>query len=204
MAIDFSSELKLAARQITHYLKRNISIPTDLLEKYDLLNTLQNGGGGGGGGSSVTPVTITTGIENATNVESIQTNLQSLVNHDRKIVKPTLTSQSINSTSNSNPLLTFTASNTPSSLYIAQASETTAHWVGLFDTSVVPTTGSNLLISFYNSGSEGFQLLVDEQYFNTFNLNGFTVVRSSSPLIYNPLVSILLQPSLIRVTARNI
>jgi hypothetical protein len=42
MALDFSSELKLAARQIAVYIKKNTAIPADLLKKYDLLSTLKN------------------------------------------------------------------------------------------------------------------------------------------------------------------
>jgi hypothetical protein len=42
MALDFSSELKLAARQIAVYIKKNTTIPEDLLKKYDLLSTLKN------------------------------------------------------------------------------------------------------------------------------------------------------------------
>lgn len=202
MALDFSSELKLAARQIAVYINKDLIIPKDLLSKYDTLYGLVNGGGGGG---STTPGAITTGINDASNVDNIELNTSRFISRQRATSKSVLSLQSNLSTAITTPIFTFSSgSKTPSTLYIAQTAATTPHWVGFVETNAVPTTGAILKLSFYNSGDAGFQLLVDEPYFNAVDFSEFTVVRSSTGDVFTPLSAVLTAPSLLRITARGI
>jgi hypothetical protein len=89
---------------------------------------------------------------------------------------------------------------TPSSLYLVNTAAIAAHWLVFLEQGDLLT--SAVTASFYNPGTAGFQLLVDEDTFACFNMNGFQIARSASPLGYLSLGANLANLSFIQLTTR--
>ena len=71
------------------------------------------------------------------------------------------------------------------------------HYVGILPA----TPQTQFITSFYNPGNAGFTMIIDYNYFKTLTIIGYRIVRSSSPLGFNQLPTLLSNPSGIRVTS---
>lgn len=160
------------------------------------------------GGALYTPVNPIT-VPSKSNLVAIQNNITDIVNKTIITARDTINVLTAFNT-NAALLANSTASNqVPASIYLVNPTATTPHWVGVCaDPSPISGT-TEMLVSFRNPGTEEFQLLVDLNYFNAvfgnggFNTLGYSLVRSSNPIVYTSLGSSLSSSSFVRFIIRG-
>jgi hypothetical protein len=76
-----------------------------------------------------------------------------------------------------------------------------AHWLVINNTNTATTTGvTPTVAAFYNPGTAGFQAFYDTNQLGLKSMNGYTVIRSSTPLVFTALGAALASNSYVSIT----
>lgn len=84
---------------------------------------------------------------------------------------------------------------------VANPTSVAAHWLVITNTNAAPVSGvTPTIAAFYNPGTAGFQDFYDSSRLKLKNMNGYTVIRSSTPTFFTALGAVLAAPSYVAVT----
>lgn len=76
-----------------------------------------------------------------------------------------------------------------------------AHWLVITNTNTAPASGvTPTVAAFYNPGTAGFQAFYDSTQLKLKNMNGYTAIRSSTPLVFTALGAALAANSYVSIT----
>jgi hypothetical protein len=109
-------------------------------------------------------------------------------------------------TSNSGFLITSSLDTEQiSSIYMTNTNGAVVpHWLGIINGGALvtaPAVGAQLLFAFRNPGTNGFQLVIDNQFLSDLNMRGFRLVRSTSSSTWALVPGTLANPVDIQVIA---